>query len=111
MSRPKPLTDAQVEALEWIAKRTSVSTGPRPHALQGHSGSAIQALVRRGYVTAEFFAVTSTTFYSVTETGKAVVAARALERVCPYCGAGKSRFHTTCNQGDCLEAAAKGPSF
>ena len=70
----KKLTDAQYTTLEWLSKRSSVSTGPASNGLQGHSGSTLQALVRRGFANREFYAITGTTYYSVTDAGRTLLA-------------------------------------
>jgi hypothetical protein len=97
------LTAAQQEALAWLSKRASASTGPASNGLGGHSGSAVQALVRRGLVTREYLAIVDTTHYTVTPAGRAHLDVKS--PVCPHCGDSRSTFHETCMKGPCLELA------
>lgn len=74
MSAGKPLTAAQRKALEILSSYNSISTGPGHNGLHGASGSALAALVRRGFCTLDFSALLSSTRYEITPAGRAALA-------------------------------------
>ncbi len=76
--KTKNLTDAQMTALRVLSTKTQMSTGSASNGLRfyGVSGSAMQALVRRGLATSEYNALFETTYYEITNAGRALLAAQ-----------------------------------
>jgi hypothetical protein len=67
------VTPAQVSALQQLSTRPHMSTGPGSAGLHGVSGSTLMALERRGLVVVEYIAITCTTYYSLTDAGRAAL--------------------------------------
>lgn len=77
MSAAAKLTEPQRFALTTLAGcPRGLSTGPASNGLRGMSGSALSALARRGLVSVEYNALFETTYYDITDAGRAALGQR-----------------------------------